>query len=54
MGTYTAFLDLALGLASPALGFLATVFGIGAVFLTGSILVLGAAIVAIVVSPRDA
>jgi hypothetical protein len=32
MGTYNAFLDLTLGVGSPALGFLAAATGIGQVF----------------------
>src|SRR5437660_2484762 len=47
MGAYTAFLDLTLGLASPALGFVGGVAGIGAVFLTSAVVVLCAAAIAI-------
>jgi MFS family permease len=36
MGAYTAFLDLSLGLASPALGLVAGGFGLGAVFLASA------------------
>src|SRR6266704_2284045 len=43
MGAYTAFLDVALGLASPALGLIAGVADIGAVFLVSTLVVLGAA-----------
>jgi len=46
MGAYTAFLDLTLGLASPALGFVGGVAGIGAVFLTSAVVVLCAAAIA--------
>ena len=46
MGAYTAFLDLTLGLASPALGFIAGVAGIGSVFLTSAVVVLCAAAIA--------
>ena len=46
MGAYTAFLDLTLGLASPALGLIAGVAGIGAVFLTSAVVVLCAAAIA--------
>ena len=46
MGAYTAFLDLTLALASPALGFIGGVAGIGAVFLASAIVVLCAAGVA--------
>jgi MFS family permease len=37
MGTYNAFLDLTLGLGSPALGFLASRSGIGSVFMASAI-----------------
>lgn len=47
MGAYTAFLDLTLGLASPALGLIGSVAGMGAVFLTSAVVVLCAAAVAI-------
>lgn len=40
MGTYTAFLDLALGVTSPVLGFLAGRSGTGRVFLVSAIVVL--------------
>jgi MFS family permease len=46
MGVYTAFLDLTLGLASPALGLIGGVAGIGAVFLTSAVVVLCAAAIA--------
>ncbi|MBR0754151.1 arabinose transporter [Bradyrhizobium jicamae] len=46
MGAYTAFLDLAQGLASPALGLVATGARLHVVFLTSAITVLGAAVVA--------
>src|SRR5437773_2790138 len=46
MGAYTAFLDVALGLASPALGLIAGVADIGAVFLVSTLVVLGAAALA--------
>ena len=46
MGAYTAFLDLTLGVATPALGLMAAVAGIGSVFLTSAVVVLGAAVVA--------
>ena len=46
MGAYTAFLDLALGIASPALGLIAGAAGLGAVFFTSAILVLFAAVIA--------
>lgn len=47
MGAYTAFLDLTLGIASPALGLIAAVAGIGSVFLTSAVVVLSAAAVAL-------
>lgn len=43
MGAYTAFLDLALGLASPALGLVADQAGVAAVFLVSALVVTGAA-----------
>jgi MFS family permease len=46
MGAYTVFLDIALGFGSPALGLVAGAAGLGAVFLTSAIVVLGAAVVA--------
>jgi hypothetical protein len=46
MGAYTACLDLALGLASPALGLIASGAGLGAVFLASTLVVLCAAAVA--------
>jgi MFS family permease len=47
MGAYTACLDLALGLAGPGLGLIASTQGLGAVFLASTLLVLSAAAVAI-------
>jgi len=47
MGAYTAFLDVALGLASPALGLVADAAGVGAVFLMSALSVLCAAVVAV-------
>jgi MFS family permease len=46
MGAFTACLDLALGVASPALGLIAGGAGLGAVFLASALVVLGAAAVA--------
>ena len=46
MGAYTAFLDLAQGLASPALGLLATGATLNVVFLASAVTVLFAALVA--------
>src|SRR5213592_1104520 len=46
MGVYTAFLDVALGLASPALGLIAGVADLGTVFLVSTLVVLCAAVIA--------
>ena len=46
MGAYTAFLDVALGLASPALGLIADVAELGTVFLVSMLVVLCAAVIA--------
>jgi predicted MFS family arabinose efflux permease len=46
MGAYTAFLDLAQGLASPALGLIAIGASLNALFLASAITVLCAALVA--------
>lgn len=46
MGAYTAFLDLALGLANPALGLVAGAAGLVAVFLAGALAVAGSVAVA--------
>jgi MFS family permease len=46
MGAYTAFLDLALGLANPALGLAAGSFGLGSVFLASALAVSCSAFVA--------
>jgi MFS family permease len=47
MGAYTAFLDLSLGLASPALGLVASGAGLNAVFLVSTLVVLCAAVIAV-------
>ena len=47
MGAYTAFLDVALGFGSPALGLIAGWAGLSSVFLAGALLVLGASIIAL-------
>jgi MFS family permease len=47
MGAYTAFLDVALGFGSPALGLIAGWAGLGSVFLAGALMVLGTAAIAI-------
>jgi len=46
MGAYTAFLDLSLGLSSPALGLVASGAGLPAVFLVSALVVLGSAAIA--------
>jgi hypothetical protein len=46
MGAYTAFLDIALGFGTPALGLLANVAGLGSVFLASAIAALCAAPIA--------
>jgi MFS family permease len=47
MGAYTAFLDVALGFGSPALGLVAGRAGLSSVFLISALLVLGAMIIAL-------
>jgi predicted MFS family arabinose efflux permease len=42
MGAYTAFLDVALGIGSPALGLIAARFGLDAAFLVSALIALGA------------
>ncbi len=49
MGIYTLFLDLALGLGTPALGLIAKSTGLGSVFLASAMIVLCAAAVAAVI-----
>jgi predicted MFS family arabinose efflux permease len=46
-GAYTAFLDLALGVANPALGLVAARAGVSAVFLVSALVVLSAAVLAL-------
>jgi hypothetical protein len=46
MGAFTAFLDLSLGIASPALGLIAGRAGLGSVFLVSTVVALGAVPVA--------
>jgi len=55
MGAYTAFLDLALGLGTPALGLVAGAVGLGAAFLVSAAAALGAAAVAarLLMEPRS-
>jgi len=47
LGIYTAFLDIALGFGSPALGLIAGWAGLGSVFLAGTLIVLCAAAIAL-------
>jgi MFS family permease len=47
MGAYTAFLDVALGFGSPALGLIAGWDGLSSVFLASAVLVLGSSIIAL-------
>jgi len=51
MGAFTAFIDLALGLGSPALGLVADHAGLGSVFLVSTLVVFGAALVAVRLLP---
>jgi len=55
MGAYTAFLDVALGFGTPALGFLADRAGLGAAFAASMVAALGAAGVAaaLMYQPRE-
>jgi MFS family permease len=53
MGAFTAFLDLALGLATPALGLVAARAGLNAVFLASAIIVLFSAVIAVCLLPRS-
>jgi MFS family permease len=46
MGAFTAFLDLALGVTTPALGLVADHAGLASVFLVSTVVTLGAAVVA--------
>jgi MFS family permease len=47
MGAYTVFLDVALGIGSPALGFIAGRFGLDTAFLASALIVLGSAAIAL-------
>jgi hypothetical protein len=47
MGAYSAFCDLALGIANPALGLVAGRAGLGSVFHASTLVVAGAAVVAV-------
>jgi MFS family permease len=54
MGTYTAFLDLALGVANPALGWIARGAGVRSVFLASALTILcGAAVAVRLLSPAS-
>jgi fucose permease len=54
MGAFVAFLDIAYGVAGPAAGLVAGLFGYAAVYLLGAAsAVLGAALVATARSPRS-
>jgi MFS family permease len=52
-GAYTAFLDVALGLANPVLGLVGSRAGLGAVFLVSTLVVAGAAVVALRLMARN-
>jgi MFS family permease len=54
MGAYTAFLDVALGFGTPALGLLGDHAGLGAVFGASMVAALGAAAIAAALMPRAA
>ncbi|WP_319226613.1 hypothetical protein [Draconibacterium orientale] len=45
MGAYVAFLDLALGIANPALGYIADAFGMSKIFIISAITVLFSAFI---------
>jgi MFS family permease len=47
MGAFTAFLDLALGFANPALGLVASGAGLSGIYLVSTLVVLCAAIIAV-------
>jgi predicted MFS family arabinose efflux permease len=51
MGVFTAFLDLALGLASPALGLIASGTQLSTVFLVSAVLVASATLVTVRLRP---
>lgn len=51
MGIFTAFLDVAMAIGSPALGWIAAQAGLGAVFIASAIVVLGAAGIAFRLMP---
>ncbi len=53
MGTYTVFLDVALGFGSPALGLIGSRFGLATTFIVSALIALGAATVALRLLFRD-
>ncbi|WP_174866505.1 MFS transporter [Pectobacterium polaris] len=54
MGIYTAFLDVAMAIGSPALGWIGGHLGLDAIFLTGALVVLSTAVVACLLLKRSA
>jgi predicted MFS family arabinose efflux permease len=52
MGTYTAFLDVSLGISSPVLGLIASKAGLSALFLVSTIVVLLSAVIVLWVASR--
>jgi MFS family permease len=54
MGTYTAFLDLALGVTTPLLGLIASWNSLGSVFLISAVLALGSAVICAQLAKRSA
>ncbi|ROP62027.1 putative MFS family arabinose efflux permease [Enterobacter sp. BIGb0383] len=53
MGIYTAFLDVAMAIGSPALGWIGGHLGLNAIFLTGALIVLSTAMVAYLLLKRS-
>src|SRR3954468_11275642 len=53
MGTYTAFLDVSLGISSPVLGLIASNAGLSALFLVSTIVVLLSAVIALWIASRS-
>jgi MFS family permease len=53
LGAYTAFLDLTLALASPVLGLIGGVMGMGSIFLTSAVVVLASAVIAMQLLPKS-
>ncbi|WP_234465393.1 MULTISPECIES: hypothetical protein [Erwiniaceae] len=54
MGIYTAFLDVAMAIGSPMLGWVGGDLGLGNIFLAGALTVLSTAIVAVLLIRRSA